>query len=201
MASGTPLLDPKTGARKYLTADERRAFLEATRREEADAKFLCQLLYYTGCRLGEALQVTPARLDYSANVVTFRTLKQGRDERGEPRVRFRRNELPPEYLDGLQSAYSVLRRRRSKRRRDEPLWPVSDRTARRHVVRVMAAAGVTGPHANPRGLRHGLGVALALERVPVSTIQAVLGHSDVNNTMIYLHAVEDERRALVSRAW
>ena len=65
----------------------------------------------------------------------------------------------------------------------------------------MAKAGVVGPHATPRGLRHGLGVALAVASVPANVIQQVLGHADIQNTMIYLAAVGGERRALVGRAW
>lgn len=189
------------GARKYLTPEERTAFLEATQLREADVKYPLQLMYYTGCRPSEALQVTPNRLDYRAQTVTFRTAKQGTDAAGEQRVRFRQNELPARWLQEMQGAYSILRSQKSKRRGDEPIWGFGVRTLYNYVTRVMAAAGIDGPAASPKGLRHGFGVALALENVPASTIQQVLGHASIKNTLIYLDVHGEARRSLVGRAW
>ncbi|WP_157976255.1 tyrosine-type recombinase/integrase [Lewinella sp. IMCC34191] len=73
--------------------------------------------------------------------------------------------------------------------------------ARNYVADVMRAAGITGKKATSRGLRHSMGVMLAMEKAPVSVIQKVLGHASVKNTMIYLDILDDERRQLISQVW
>ena len=51
------------GARKYLTAGEREAFLRAAERADREARTLCMTLAYGGCRLSEALARTSGRSD------------------------------------------------------------------------------------------------------------------------------------------
>ena len=195
------LIDPATGQRKYLNREERRAFLEATQLQEAKVKYLSQFIYYTGCRLSEALEVSPARLDYSSKMVTIRTLKQGKDDDGNQIIRYRQNELPESFLNEIQGVYNVLKLQKSPKTANRPLWPFTDRTARRYVKQVMEAAGITGPHATPRGLRHSMGVALVMNKMPANKIQKILGHASSLSTMVYLDVVQDERRELVSQVW
>lgn len=201
MPRQSPLLDLTTGERKYLNHDERKAFFQATLLEEADVKYYCQFLYYTGCRVSEGLQITPARLDYGNKTATIRSLKQGTDRHGKEIIRYRVNELPESYLHELQGVYSILKHQKSAKAASEPLWKFTDRTAYNYVTRVMKKAGITGKMASPRGLRHSMGVSLALNKVPLNTIQRVLGHASVNNTMVYLDVIEDERRQLISQVW
>ncbi len=201
MASLDTLIDPRSGERKYLNAEERRAFLEGTLLKEANRKYYCQLLYFTGCRVAEGLQVTPRRLDYADRSVGFQTLKQGKDAAGEQRTRYRSNELPEAYLQELQGVYSILKRKKSAKQADVRIWGFTERTAYNYVTEVMAEVGITGPGASPKGLRHGMGVALAMNGVPATVVQKVLGHSRIENTLIYLELVGREKRELVSRVW
>ena len=62
-------------------------------------------------------------------------------------------------------------------------------------------AGIAGPQACPRGLRHSYGVAAVQAGVPLTTIAAVLGHADVSTTPIYTTAIGAEARELVARIW
>lgn len=197
----TKLIDSKSGERKYLNRDERKAFLAATQLEEAKVKYYCQLLYYTGCRVAEGLQLSPTLLDYSSRTVTFRTLKQGKDKNNNDITRHRVNELPEAYMNELQGVYGILKKQKSAKLATLPIWDFTERTAYNYVTRVMANAGITGRAASPRGLRHSMGVSLAMAKVPVGTIQQVLGHASITNTMIYLDVVDDERRQLVSQVW
>jgi integrase len=194
------LTDSVTGHRKYLNKEERKAFFTATQLQEAKIKYLSQFIYYTGCRLSEALEVTPARLDYANKTVTIRTLKQG-TRNGEQVIRYRSNELPESFLNELQGVYNMLKLQGSPKTSDRPLWPVTDRTARKYVKQVMEVAEIVGKHATPRGLRHSMGVSLAMNKVPANIIQKVLGHASEANTMVYLDVVQDERRELVSQVW
>ena len=51
------------GARKYLTAGERDAFLRAAEQADRSVRTLCMTLAYSGCRLSEALALTADRVD------------------------------------------------------------------------------------------------------------------------------------------
>lgn len=191
----TELIDTKTGERKYLNRDERAAFKEAAKHMRPDMKFYCLMMYYTGCRLGEALEVTPDRLDYAERRVVLRTLKQGKGK-----IRFRAVELPEDYLTALQDVYRA-KDLQGKKAGSKPIWNFTDRTAKNYVSAVMKAAGIEGRKASSRGLRHSMGVMLALDKTPANVIQDILGHKAIKNTMIYLQVVGDDRRSMISNVW
>jgi integrase len=65
------------GKRKYLTSDVQGRFMAAANaHERAEVRTFCLTLAYTGCRISEALELTPERVDLSDKSITFRTLKQ-----------------------------------------------------------------------------------------------------------------------------
>jgi integrase/recombinase XerD len=57
----------------------------------------------------------------------------------------------------------------------------------------MAAANIVGPHATPRGLRHGFGVKTFQSDVPPHLVQRWLGHASLRTTSIYDVMGPDER--------
>jgi len=52
-------LRDKHGQRKYLNAAERKAFKSAAERKHREVRTFCLVLYYTGCRISEALALAP----------------------------------------------------------------------------------------------------------------------------------------------
>ncbi len=52
-----------TGRRLYLTQKERRAFVDTARRAPPDIHSFCTVMHDTGCRISEALEVSPERID------------------------------------------------------------------------------------------------------------------------------------------
>ena len=190
------LIDPISGERRYLNKEERGAFKAAVQYMKPDAKLYCLMLYYTGCRANEALEITPDRLDFKECWVRFRTLKQNPDRPDKYRI----VELPEEYLAALESEYKA-KTRKGKRGGKIPLWSFGYRTGYKYVKQAMQAAGIEGKKATPRGLRHSMGVMLALDKVPVNVIQDILGHTAVQNTLIYMQIVGNERRELISGVW
>ena len=62
-------------------------------------------------------------------------------------------------------------------------------TGWRAVHAVMAAARLDGPHASPKGLRHGFGVAAVAAGIPLNLVQKWLGHAQLTTTAIYANAV------------
>ena len=65
----------------------------------------------------------------------------------------------------------------------------------------MRTAGIEGPKACPRGLRHSYGDAAVTAGVPLPTVAAVLGHASLTTTAIYTTVIGAEARELVSRVW
>jgi site-specific recombinase XerD len=74
-------------------------------------------------------------------------------------------------------------------------------TAWRQITAVMRAAGIDGPQASPKGLRHGFGVAAIEAGIPLNMLQKWLGHAQLSTTAIYAEAMGAEEMALARRLW
>src|SRR3954454_9900642 len=142
------------GRRLYLTEAERRAFSAAAAQARREVRLCVGVLHATGCRISEALGLTAERIDLAGRVIVFESLKKRR------RGIYRAVPVPPELLDALDLVHGIREvQRRSQAQAKALLWPWSRMTAFRRVQEVIAAAGIPdGPHACPKGLRHGFGV-------------------------------------------
>jgi integrase len=174
------------GRRKYLTADERRRFHAQAQTLPGLERSFCLMFYFTGLRISEALELTAASIDPGEGVVVIRTLK-----RRNPRI-FRAVPLPSDFLRSLQRAAAAS---------PDRLWPYCRKTGYRILKKAMRQAGISGPHACPKGLRHGFGIACVQKNIPLPTIAKWMGHSTINTTAIYLNAVGDEERQFAKRIW
>ena len=67
-----------TGNRKFLTADERAAFLKAADKAQREVRTFCYVLHFTGCCISEALNLTCDPVDFTNGVLTFGSLKKRR---------------------------------------------------------------------------------------------------------------------------
>ena len=79
-------------------------------------------------------------------------------------------------------------------------------TGWRAVHGVMRAARLDGPHASPKGLRHGFGVAAVTASIPLNLAQKCLGHAQLTTTAIYANAVYAnavgaEEKDIARRMW
>jgi integrase/recombinase XerD len=74
-------------------------------------------------------------------------------------------------------------------------------TGWRAVHTVMAAAGLDGPQASPKGLRHGFGVAAVSAGIPLNLVQKWLGHAQLTTTAIYADATGAEEKDIPRRMW
>jgi len=193
----------KTGDRLYLNQEERTRFLTAANRETPAKRVFCHLLHYTGCRLSEALEVHPGRVQAEEGVIVIRTLKQRKtDFKGNLKPpKFRAVPVPDRLLEQIDLVFDLRRLLKSKKDKDQPLWTFSRTTAWLTVKRVMARAEIEGAMATTKGLRHGLGIALAMNKVSATDIKSILGHSDTKTTEIYTRAIGSELRELASRTW
>ena len=195
----TEQLFDSEGRRLYLTPDERAAFLDAARSAPRPVRTFCHTLHSTGCRISEALALSPARIDQSAGLIVFETLKQRR------RGVFRAVPVPPDYLDTLDMVHGLQelsKRPKTDPAKDRLLWPWSRTTAYRKVMKVMEAAGIEdGPHHCPKGLRHGYGINAILKGIPVTLLRKWMGHAMLENTAIYVDAVGAQQQEIAARMW
>ena len=179
----------RQGSRKYVNDAERRAFFKASGDEtDAARQAFCLTMFYTGCRISEALNLTAGRVDLSEKSLTFETLK--RRKRGL----FRSVPIP----DSLAALFGELLTDASPASR---VWPYSRPTAYRMVKTRMTQAGIAGAMASPKGLRHGFAIACIAKTIPLPTIQKWLGHARLETTAIYLGVSGDEERNLARRLW
>lgn len=191
------LYDPQ-GNRLYLTADERAAFMDAASKAERPVRTLCSVLHFTGCRISEALAVTPHRVDLSGRAVVFETLKKRRSGI------FRAVPVPLSLLDTLDMVHGLreLQKRRTSVPEEEALWTWHRSHAWRLVKTVMREAGIPeGPHATPKGLRHGYGIAAVMSGVPLNMLSKWMGHATIEVTAIYANALGAEERSIAERMW
>lgn len=178
------------GQRKYLTQSETRRFLSEARRDDPAVHSFCWLIAVTGCRISEALALTPANIDFEARIVVFECLKKRR------RHVYRSIPVPAGLLQSLRMLLRAGRFRDGER-----IWPWSRMTGYRRVREVMERVGLNGTHASPKGLRHGFGVSAIQSGVPLNMVQRWLGHADMKTTAIYTSAMGPEERDIAARMW
>ena len=156
MAAGVFSLVEGRG-RKYLTGDERDCFIAVARADQRPAVQTFALpLVHTGSRISEALALRPVDIDLEATEIRFRTLKRRRDH-------WRAVPVPEAVVRELELVHGLRRAKRRPRGRNALLWPFSRPTATRYIAGLMAAAGIEGSQACPKGQRR---AAMALPRAP-----------------------------------
>ena len=135
-------------------------------------------------------------MDLAAGVLVIESLKKRRTGI------FRAVPVPPALLEALDLVHGIRERqgRRGKGHGDR-LWPWSRMTGWRAVHAAMVAAGLDGPHASPKGLRHGFGVAAVAAGIPLNLVQKWLGHAQLTTTTIYANAVGAEEKDIARRMW
>jgi integrase/recombinase XerD len=184
------------GQRKYLTPDEREAFLKAAEGAPREVRTFCATLAYAGCRISEALALTADRVDLKDGVLIFESLKKRK------KGVYRAVPVPPAFMDTLNLVHDLrATKKRKDRGRGVHLWNWSRGTAWARVCEVMEAAGINGPHATPKGLRHAFGIKAITSGVPLNTLQKWLGHAQLTTTSIYANATGAEEKKIAERMW
>jgi integrase/recombinase XerD len=187
-------LHTSSGARKYLTAAERQRFARAADELPPEPRLFCLLLMWSGCRISEALAVTPLMIDREGGTVAFVTLKRRKH------TVVRQIPIPPSLMGELAKRFDLVHRESDPYYRGTRLWRWSRSTAWRYVKSAMKRAGLVGSAAMPKGLRHTFGVA-AFQAVPPHIVQRWLGHASLRTTGVYGDVSGREERLFAARIW
>ncbi len=191
------------GQQLFFNGEERQAFIEtADRLKDDKARTFCGLLHYTGCNFTEAMNFTPQQVDCAGRAVVFSGLLPRRSEitRAIP--------VPDSFIELLDEVHGI-RRDQAGLHAGERAWPLSKTALHKKVTRVIADAGIAGgPHAVPKGIRHGFFVHAIRRRVMITRLQKWMGHSFPEYTAAYVaellkHAPEllGDERADAERMW
>lgn len=198
--------------RLYVDSRERELFLEEAKNlPEPKHRLFCEVLHWTGCRISEAMELTPRRIEINARAIKFRTLKRREFTRSgkKKNPEYRLVPVPNELIENLDLAFGVRKAHRSQKGLDDLFWPnandpkkpMSRTTGWNIIKRVFEKLGIKGAHTTPKGFRHGYGVAMTLAGMDVYKIQQFLGHSSADTTQIYRQAIGYENHQYAMSYW
>lgn len=184
------------GKRKYLTLEERSQFYDAVPKAlKREQRPFALMIYWSGCRISEALNVEVQHLDYSENAVRFKTLKRRKDV-------YRTVPLPPAFMEKLDDVYNVkARQRMGKKELEQKLWSFTRRCGTNYIKKVMNTADIIGKQATAKGLRHSFVIFHQQHRTPAHMIQRWAGWSTPAMLEIYGRAMGEEEQELASILW
>lgn len=197
MATRTGHLFNERGERLFFNEEERGAFIRTADGAADTVRTFCNVLHYTGCNFTEALDLTPRHIDCDGGAIVFHSYGAARTV-----------PVPGSVLDLLDAVHGV-RSARSGLEADERIWPQTRMTLFTRVTPVIAEAGIGGgPHATPKGIRHGFFVHAIRRRVLMTRLQRWMGHSGIDYTedrveqlMRYAPEILGDERADAERLW
>jgi integrase/recombinase XerD len=148
-------------------------------------KFVVAIAAYTGCRMGEALQLKAENLDLATGTIIFTHTKTGKP---------REIELHPELIAILTSAELP---------QDGHLFP-SMRGASGHLSRqsvdaelrdICSELGLRG--VGTHSFRRSLATNLHAKNIPLKVIASITGHESLNELSRYLDVTPEQRRSAI----
>jgi len=171
------------GQRLFFNEEERTAFIQAANKAPETTRTFCSLLHYTACNFTEAMTMTPQQVDFANSAISFQGLI--------PRLHYltRAVPVPPSFLALLDDVHGI-RRAQSGPHATERIWPQSKGTLHEKVSRVIAAAGIAGgPHAVPKGIRHGYLVHALRRRILLTRVSRWMGYSNIDYIAEYIDSL------------
>jgi integrase len=111
--------------------------------------------------------------------------------------------IPLKYSPSLIETLNNLRKRDDgkvfgpfdKHGKELPQW--SEWWVGRHISRVLTSIGL--PWATCHSFRHTFASHLVMAGVPLFTVQRLLGHAQIDTTMIYAHLAEDHSAEMMAK--
>jgi len=152
---------------------------------------MLEVLYATGLRVSELVQLRHAQVNLNQGVV--RVVGKGKRERLVP--------LGAEAIDWLRRFEQGARRDILGERQTDHLFPTRRGTAMTRqmfwnlIKRTAQLAGIDKP-LSPPTLRHAFATHLLNHGADLRVVQMLLGHSDLSTTQIYTHVARERLKSL-----
>jgi integrase len=157
---------------EILFNDERVKYLEAV--ESIEDLLFARLGMYSGLRLNEILGVTPRDIVFPERAVSV--IGKGKKQR---------------YVPVDHATLQLLRCNISERNLDnnDKIFTVTARTMQNRVEAYSKKAEIDRIRITPHVFRHTACSLMLYRKIPVETVQKIMGHTDISITMIYFHTV------------
>jgi integrase/recombinase XerD len=172
--------DHKKVAPRSHSPDEIRAILDIVNHRKDKWRHLSKrdnlmilVLAYTGIRRGELMALTPRDINFHTNRI--RVLGKGDKERLVP-IESQIRDLLKEHIKHMKLT--------------DRIFPLSSSRVSNIIRQYARRAGVNDIHVH--SFRHYCATQLIKNGVNVRVVQQILGHSDINTTMIYVDTCDEE---------
>ena len=178
----------------FWTKDEYEVFIRGFTEGDEMYRLIFQMLFWLGCRIGEALALTAADIDLENATISISKTYYRRNKTDyitSPKTESSNRKITiPKFLQGEIKDYLD---RQYELDPDERIFPVTDRAVQKKMKQKTEETGVN--HIRVHDLRHSH-VALLIEKglQPLVIAQRV-GHDSVNTTMnIYGHLYPNKQK-------
>jgi len=166
----------------YLERDQVNAMLEAAAIANHRDFLFIQVLWRTGIRVSELINIRPRDVEWSNQVINITKAKRGKQRRV----------LLDESTLKMLSEYILTQ----KIQEDQPIFGLT----RRHIGRIVKKYGnAIGARVHPHTLRHSFAIHLVRSGMDLRRLQLLLGHSSLNMTQIYLQFKDDDIREVYQK--
>lgn len=169
-----------------LSRDEVKALLEAP--AKLRTRTVLAVLYGSGVRVSEAIQLKPGDIDARRNVLWVRQGKGHRD---------RQTLLPAKLLELLHQYWRTHRPGEWLFPATDPTRPIPPKTIYLACRSAAQAAGIKKP-VHPHSLRHAFATHLLESGTNLRIIQVLLGHANLETTARYLQVTDVAVRSTAS---
>ena len=154
-------------------------------RLDGDLQLIVMLLYGSGLRLNEALQLRIKDVDLARRIVTVRDGKGGKD---------RRTVFPEQAMLRMSDwrwawVFPAARQYRDRESGQMMRYHVYETTVQRAITNAANLAEIP-KRVTAHTFRHSFATQLLRAGYDIRTVQSLLGHRDVSTTMLYLHVLE-----------
>jgi len=188
----TKLKVEETKAPRFLAVAECELFLGAC---PADLRSIYYTFLQTGMRKAELENLTWADVDLKRRQISICRKKNWQPKTGE-------RDIP--ISDGLLKLLKDLKRIQGKKGKDDFVFPVKTSGKNTHnylrdqLIKIASTAGIED-FTKIHTLRHTFASHLVMNGVDLPTVQKLMGHSDIETTMIYAHLAPDHLAAAVNK--
>jgi integrase/recombinase XerD len=166
----------------YLEREQVDSILEAAKITNFRDYLIIRVLWRTGVRVNELVNIRPADIEWNNQVINIIKAKRGKQ---------RRVILDEDTLKML-SDYVLAQNIQE----DKPIFGLTSRQIENIVKKYGNTKGV---NVHPHMLRHSFAIHLVRSGMDLRRLQLLLGHSSLNMTQIYLQFKDDDIRKVYQK--
>lgn len=152
-------------------------------------KMIVSLFYGCGLRMNELKNLRICDIDSKNFQLKVVTAKGGKE---------RFTLLPKNLIEPLRNYYKVWRPKTYLFEGQRSGLPMHERSIQHFIQLYVSRIGLAGKDYSAHTLRHSFATHLLDAGCDIHSIKELLGHSNLDTTMIYLHLQQTKRAALVS---